>query len=59
MHPIAALMLSRSIEEERRRVLSPRRRWLNDVQEAGTEHRAPRIAAIGLPGILRPAGSGD
>jgi hypothetical protein len=58
MHPITALMLSRSIEEERRRVLSPRR-WLNDVQEARTEHRAPRIAAIGLPGILRPAGSGE
>lgn len=59
MHPITALMLSRSIEEERRRVLSPRRRWLNDVQEARAEHRAPRIAAIRLPGILRPAGSGE
>lgn len=57
MHPIAALMLSRSIEEERRRVMSPRRRWLNDVQEARAEQRAGRIEAIRLPGILRPSRS--
>ena len=57
MHPIAALMLSRTIEEERRRVMSPRRRWLNDVQDARAERRAPRIEAIRLPGILRPSGS--
>ena len=57
MHPITALMLSRAIEEERRRVLSPRRRWLNEVQDARVERRALRIAAIRLPGILRPFGS--
>jgi hypothetical protein len=57
MHPITALMLSRTIEEERRRVMSPRRRWLNDVQDARAERRAPRIDALRLLGILRPAGS--
>ena len=57
MHPVAALMLSRSIEEERRRVMSPRRRWLNDVQEARAENRARRNEAIRLPGLLRPSGS--
>jgi hypothetical protein len=58
MHPITALMLSRSIEEERRRV-SPRRRWLNEVQDPRAERRAPQIDAIRLPGILRTAGSGE
>lgn len=58
MHPIAALMLSRSIEEDRRRA-SPRRRWLKEVQDARAERRAPRIEAIRLPGILRPAGSAE
>ena len=58
MHPLTALMLSRTIEEERRRVMSPRRRWLNEVQDAPAERRAPRIYAIRLPGILRPAGTG-
>lgn len=57
MHPITALMLSRAIEEERRRVLSPRRRWLNEVQDARAERRAPRIGAIRHPGILRPSSS--
>ena len=57
MHPITALMLSRTIEEERRRVMSPGRRWLNEVQDARAERRAPRIDAIRLLGILRPAGS--
>jgi hypothetical protein len=56
MHPITALMLSRTIEEERRRVMSPRRRWPNEVQNAPAERRAPRIHAIRLPGI-RPTGS--
>jgi len=50
-------MLSRSIEEERRRVMSQRRRWLNDVQDARAERRANRIEAIRLPGILRASGS--
>ena len=59
MHPITALMLSRSIEEERRRVLSPRRRWLNEVQEARAERPASWITAFRLPAILRPAGSGE
>ena len=57
MHPITALMLSRAIEEERRRVMSPRRRWLNEVQDARAERRGPWIDAILLPGILRPSGS--
>jgi len=57
MHPIAALMLSRSVEEDRRRAMSPRRRWLNEVQVARAERRAPRIGAIRLLGILRPSGS--
>ena len=57
MHPITALMLSRAIEEERRRVMSPRRRWLNEVQDARAERRARWIDAIRLPGILRPSGS--
>lgn len=57
MHPVTALMLSRAIEEERRRVQSPRRRWLNEVQDARAERRAPRIEAIRLPGFLRPSGS--
>ena len=57
MHPVTALMLSRAIEEERRRVMSPRRRWLNELQGARAERRAPRIDAIRLLGILRPAGS--
>ena len=55
MHPITALMLSRAIEEERRRVLSPQRRWLNEVQDARAERRASWIPAIRLPGILRAA----
>ena len=59
MHPITALMLSRAIEEERRRALSPRRRWLNEVQDARAERRAPWTSAIRLPGILRPAGSAE
>jgi hypothetical protein len=57
MHPITALMLSRTIEEERRRVMSPRRRWLNEVQDARAERRAPRTDALPLLGLLRPAGS--
>ena len=59
MHPIAALMLSTIIEEERRRVRSPRRRWLNEVQDARAERRGPRIDAFRLPSILRPAGSAE
>ena len=59
MHPIAALMLSTIIEEERRRVRSPRRGWLNEVQDARAERRAPRIHASRLPGILRAARSGE
>ena len=64
MHPIAALMLSRTIEEERRRVMSPRRRWLNDVQDARAERRAsldrrhpsPRHpAALRLHGVAAAA----
>ena len=57
MHPITALMLSRAIEDERRRVLSPRRRWLNEAPDAREERRASWIDAIRLPGILRPFGS--
>jgi hypothetical protein len=59
MHPITALMLSRTIEEERRRVMSPRRRWLNEVRNAPAERNAPRIYAIRLPGIPRPSGSSE
>jgi hypothetical protein len=48
MNPIAALMLSRSIEEERRRVLAHRHRWLS--QEQGTpEHRSGRRSRFQLP----------
>jgi len=57
MHPITALMLSRTIEEERRRVMSPRRRWLKEVQYARAERRASWIDAIRLAGILRPSSS--
>ena len=42
MHPIAALMLSRAIEEERRRVPGTRRRWLGDDEVADREGRPSR-----------------
>ena len=57
MHPITALMLSRTIDEERRRVMPPRHRWLNEVQDARAERRASWIDAIRLAGILRPSSS--
>ena len=57
MHPITALMLSRTIDEERRRVMSLRHRWLNQVQDARAERRASWIDAIRLAGILRPSSS--
>lgn len=44
MHPIAALMLSRAIEEERRRVAGTRRRWLGDDHLADHESRLSRLA---------------
>lgn len=44
MHPIAALMLSRAIEEERRRVPGTRRRWLGDDELADRGGRLSRLS---------------
>jgi hypothetical protein len=57
MHPIAALMLSESLEAERRRALRHPRRWLNEERPAQAERRASRPGVLGLPRFLRLAGS--
>jgi hypothetical protein len=57
MHPIAALMLSESLEAERRRVQRHPRRWLNEERHAHSETRASRSAFLGIPRFLRLAGS--
>ncbi len=51
MHPIAALMLSTSLEEERRRVLLHRRRWLSEEPISRGEHRSARFGWFRLPQI--------
>jgi hypothetical protein len=57
MHPIAALMLSEALEEERRRVLRHPRRWVNVETAAPAERPAPRAGTIRLPGIFRLTGT--
>ena len=57
MHPTAALMLSRSVEEERRRVLSRRRAWLYSDRRPHVEGRTPLSALFRLPLFARLAGA--
>ena len=54
MHPIAALMLSEALEEERRRVQRHPRRWMNDVRPAGA---TTTLGILRLPRIFRLADS--
>jgi hypothetical protein len=53
MHPTAALMLSRSVEEDRRRVLSRRQAWLDAELDARAGRRAPLSAMLRLPLFAR------
>ena len=53
MHPIAALMLSRAIEEERRRVPGTRRRWLGDDELADRGGRLSRLIARPRRGLTK------
>jgi hypothetical protein len=55
MHPTAALMLSRSVEDERRRVLSHRRAWLDGGLRPQDERRTPLSALFRLPLVARIA----
>jgi hypothetical protein len=48
MNPTAALMLSRSVEEERRRVLSHRQTWLDAELDAHAGRRIPLRALLRL-----------
>ena len=50
MHPIAALMLSTNLEEERRRVLLCRR-WLSEEPISKGEHRSARFGWFRSPQI--------
>jgi hypothetical protein len=57
MHPIAALILSESLEAERRRALRHPRRWLNEESSAHAERRASSSGIFRFPRFLRLAGS--
>ena len=54
MNPIAALMLSEAIEEERRRALRHPRRWINDERPALAKKAS---GILHLPRVFRLAGS--
>ena len=57
MHPIAALMLARSIEEERLRAAQHRRRWLDDEPLTAPHRRGGRFSIPRLARFLRLANS--
>ena len=56
MHPIAALMLSESLEAERRRVQRHPRRFLNEERPAHAERRASGPSFLRIPRFLRLTG---
>jgi hypothetical protein len=56
MHAIVALMLSESLEAERRRVQPHPRRFLIEERPASSERRASGPSFPRIPRFLRPAG---
>ena len=52
MHPIAALMLSGAIEEERRRGQRLRRRWLDGDDDLAVEELLGRRRPVRDPRLL-------